>query len=234
MSRAVIFWIGLLLVFSGVAVIWIGSKYMRGSGSVTVVDEVADEEADVEPLTEFELIDQQGNTISSNQFKGQVWAGSFFFANCPGTCYNQNIKLQQLNAKYADRGLKLVSITCDPTNDTPTALAGYANRFKADADSWHFLTTSDSDLDYLRRIGNDFFNIMVAEETHTDHVVVFDREGKMRGAFNVLKGEDQLELDKLINQLLDEPVPNQNKVQADEQSTDAELEAAETDAKPAA
>ena len=210
MSRTVIFWIGLLLVFSGLSIVWFGSKYMPGSGAVTVVDDSAQTEVKLDktpPLTEFELVDQQGNTINSNQFKGEVWAGSFFFANCPSTCYNQNIKLQQLNAKYADRGLKLVSITCDPTNDTPVALARYANRFKADAENWHFLTSKEDDVEYLQRIGNDFFNIMVAEETHTDHVVLFDRKGEMRGAFNVLKGEDQLALDKLVNELLDEPIP---------------------------
>ena len=166
--------------------------------------ELADDQ--VPPLTEFELVDQLGNTVNSKQFKGDVWAGSFFFASCPSTCYNQNIKLQQLQAKYADRGLKLVSITCDPVNDTPVTLAAYSNRFKADAANWHFLTSENADVDYLKRIGNDFFNIMVAQETHTDHVVVFDREGKMRGTYNVLKGEDQLELNQMIDDLLEEPV----------------------------
>ena len=213
MSRAVMFWLAVLLVFSGAAIVWVGSKYSSSPGVVSVIDEEAASDSgddDVPPLTEFELVDQLGNTVNSSQFKGDVWAGSFFFASCPSTCYNQNIKLQQLHAKYADRGLKLVSITCDPVNDTPVALAAYSSRFKADAESWHFLTSEEADVDYLRRIGNDFFNIMVAQETHTDHVVVFDREGKMRGSYNVLKGEDQLELNQMIDSLLDESVEEEN------------------------
>ena len=100
-------------------------------------------------LTEFELLDQTGKRVNSHEFDGQVWAGSFFFAACPSTCYNQNIKLQQLHAKYADQGLRLVSITCDPGKDTPAALAGYASRFNADSSLWKFLTPADGDMQYI-------------------------------------------------------------------------------------
>ena len=68
---------------------------------------------------------------------------SFFFAQCPSTCYNQNMKLQQLQARFADRGLKLVSITCDPQTDTPAVLTEYARMFNADQQHWHFLTGTD-------------------------------------------------------------------------------------------
>ena len=57
--------------------------------------------------------------------------------------------------QFADKGLKLVSITCDPGVDTPVVLSGYANRFNADPDNWKFLSPADGNAQYLSRIGNE-------------------------------------------------------------------------------
>ena len=124
MSRAVIFWLGILMVFAGGTIIWFGTKYAsRQVGSETVVDQ----DADLAPkMTSFELIDQTGSRLKSEDLDGEVWAGSIFFASCPSTCYTQNVRLQQLDAEFGERGLKLISVTCDPSNDTPAALAAYA------------------------------------------------------------------------------------------------------------
>lgn len=188
------------MVFAGGAIIWFGTKYAnRQVGSQTVVDE----DANLAPkMTSFELIDQTGSRVKSEDLAGEVWAGSIFFASCPSTCYTQNVRLQQLDTEFGDRGLKLISVTCDPTNDTPAALAAYASRFNADANRWYFLTSPDADFEYLKRVGNDFFNIPVAEETHTSQVVVFDRDGKNCGTFDILKNEGQLGLKSLVDELL--------------------------------
>ena len=200
MSRAVIFWLGILMVFAGGTIIWFGTKYAsRQVGSETVVDQ----DADLAPkMTSFELIDQTGSRLKSEDLDGEVWAGSIFFASCPSTCYTQNVRLQQLDTEFGERGLKLISVTCDPSNDTPAALAAYASRFNADSDRWHFLTSPDADFEYLKRVGNDFFNIPVAEETHTSQIVVFDRDGENRGTFDILKNEGQLGLKSLVDELL--------------------------------
>jgi cytochrome oxidase Cu insertion factor (SCO1/SenC/PrrC family) len=205
MSRAVGFWLAVLLIFSGGILAWFAKQQVREEyGAVQVPDRAKPPERSGPKLTEFELVDQNGVTMNSRELEGHVWAGSFFFAKCPSTCYNQNIKLQQLSAQFADRGLKLVSITCDPANDSPAALAEYASRFNADASNWRFLTTSTDDIEYLQRIGNDFFQLMVGPETHSDRVIVFDRQGQQRGAFSMLRPDQFLNCQKLIEQLLSE------------------------------
>jgi cytochrome oxidase Cu insertion factor (SCO1/SenC/PrrC family) len=205
MNRALMFWLATLLVFGGGTLIWTLTKAPDDAplaGSLRVVDEGASSLSARPKLTEFELIDQTGKRVNSQEFNGQVWAGSFFFAACPSTCYNQNIKLQQLHARYADQGLQLVSITCDPGNDTPAALAGYASRFNADATGWKFLTPADADMQYVSRIANDFFGVAVGPETHTDRVVLFDRSGKILGSYNVLNAQQYRQLDEQIERAL--------------------------------
>jgi cytochrome oxidase Cu insertion factor (SCO1/SenC/PrrC family) len=110
--------------------------------------------------------------------------------------------LQQLYAKYAAQGFKLVSITCDPNNDTPTVLARYAARFNAEAEHWKFLAPARPDMQYLRCIGNDFFGVAVGPATHTDRVVLRDRQGQIVGAYSVLNVKQYRELDQQIERLL--------------------------------
>ena len=209
MNRVLGFWIAVLLVFSGLSLAWFGNRYMRANvvGSTSTKSDKAELEGD--PLTEFELVDQRGNRVNSTDLSGQVWAGSFFFASCPSTCYQQNIRLQQLQVKFAERGLQMISITCDPVNDTPVALSRYASRFNADPENWRFLTTPDADMRYIQRIGNDFFELMVDASTHSDRVVVFDRQGKNRGGFSVLKGDQYAELEQLLDEVLNDPAESE-------------------------
>ncbi len=60
------------------------------------------------------------------------------------------------------------------------------------------------DLNYIRRIGTDIFQVAVEEETHSDRVIVFDRSGTVRGAFRSTKPEEYQQLTQLIEQLLSE------------------------------
>lgn len=215
MSRAVGFWVAVLLVFAGGMLLYITRNSFRQTPSGTHTVAVSDATAPTgPPLTEFELTDQTGARFHSKDLDGKVWAGSFFFASCPSTCYNQNVRLQQLLDKYGEQGLVLVSITCDPGNDTPSALTQYAARFNADVSNWKFLTSTDGSMDYLKRIGQDFFGIAIAEEAHTDRLVIFGPDGQQRGAFSVLDAEQlkqaKATLDELLSQdSAEEPTPNE-------------------------
>ena len=206
MNRLLLFWISAALILAGVMLLRTSGPDSRNPTSApAVVQDAARPESDLPKLTAFELLDQTGARVNSDAMKGKVWTGSFFFCSCPSTCYNQNMKIAELQAEFAPAGLVSLSITCDPDNDTTAALARYATRFNADFRSWKFLTPIDGDVNYVRRIGNDFFGVMVAEETHTDRVIVIDRNGEMRGAFSVLKPEQFAKLRETVRELINEP-----------------------------
>jgi protein SCO1/2 len=219
-----LFWIATLLVFAGGMLVWSQARRREAARIETDFSHEPNPQPidrSLPKLTEFVLMDQTGKRFDSRELNGQVWAGSFFFTACPGTCYNQNIKLQQLLAKYAERGLHLVSITCDPGNDTPEALARYASRFQADPRTWMFLTPTEGGMDYLRRIANDFFGVAIGPATHTDRVVLFDRQGTMVGAYSVLNVEQYRELDRQIEQALAATAPPSEAAQPTETSAEA-------------
>jgi protein SCO1/2 len=201
MNRALLFWLAILLTFAGCFGLWFGVRGMlepaaTEENSAAGVSALTGSEPE---MTEFTLTDQVGREFDSRDLAGKVWAGSFFFTRCPQICVQQNNQVAKLQQEFAGRGLELVSITVDPEFDQPHKLAAYAQRFNADPQHWHFLT---GDLDYIQRIGREYFQVMVEEETHTDRVLVFDRQGKMQGAFRATVPDQFQDLLELLDELL--------------------------------
>src|SRR5918911_586075 len=91
----------------------------------------------------FALPDQEGARLSLRDLGGKVALVTFIYTTCTDTCPVLTAKLAQVQAKLgSDFGprVRFVSITVDPEHDTPAVLRAYAEQFKADLNSWSFLT----------------------------------------------------------------------------------------------
>ncbi len=160
--------------------------------------------ASVEPAASFTLTDQDGKEFSSDSLAGKVWVGAVFFANCPGPCFRENQAIADILRAIDDPDFMVVSLTCDPENDTPEALRRYAERFKADHTRWKFLT---GDMATIERVGRGKFLLPTEVGVHAEKGVVFDREGKIRGGFSLTDPERAKLLEKLIREVLAEKKP---------------------------
>jgi cytochrome oxidase Cu insertion factor (SCO1/SenC/PrrC family) len=161
------------------------------------------DEAEVPKLSDmpFTLRDQTGAEFSSSELEGRVWMGAIFFANCPGPCFRENQAIADILRRIDDPDFLVVSLTCDPENDTPEALAKYAARFEADPDRWKFLT---GDLKLIERVGQKVFRLPVELGVHSERGVVFDRQGRLRGGYHLLQPDRVALLEKLIRDVLAE------------------------------
>ncbi|MFI4874162.1 MAG: SCO family protein [Blastopirellula sp. JB062] len=155
------------------------------------------EKKPVEPMSSFTLTERSGKPFDSKSLKGDYWIASFFFSSCPSTCTLLNLENARLQAEYADRGLKIVSITCDPANDTPNVLTGYAERFEAKPGDWFFCT---GDLPHIERIGAEFFDAIVKPQTHSEQLYLVDPEGKVIDSYVAINPVQT----KLLRKKLDE------------------------------
>lgn len=156
------------------------------------------------PLTEFTLTERSGRAFHSRSLTGQVWAASYFFADCPGMCLRMNQAISMLSKSDDLKQVRFVSITCDPINDTPERLTDYAHRFDADPEQWLFCT---GEMDYLRRVGNDILGLTVRPKTHAQHLLVVDRAGKVRGQFDLINSAHVAAARDLMVQCLAEAPP---------------------------
>jgi len=153
------------------------------------------------PAAPFTLTDQAGEAFDSTALKGKVWLGSIFFANCPGPCFRENQAIAEILREIDDPDFLVVSLTCDPANDTPEALATYAARFDANPKRWKFLT---GDLKLIEQVGQKVFRLPVELGVHSERGVVFDRQGRMRGGYHLLQQDRVDMLKKLIREVLAE------------------------------
>ncbi len=155
---------------------------------------------DGEWLSGFELIERSGETIRSEDLKGQPYVVGFFFTLCPSICVNQNAKVQELQEKYRGQPLRLLSISCDPEVDRPEVLAEYAKRFDADPKQWLFLTGK---MDYIARVAAEMYFLSAARRFHAEKFVLVDAQGNNVGFYN---WSDPLQFNQLqddIDKLLD-------------------------------
>ncbi len=160
-----------------------------------------------DPESPFTLTDQTGEPFSSESLSGKVWLGAVFFANCPGPCFRENQAIAEILADIDDPDFVVISLTCDPLNDTPDALGRYAERFDADPGRWKMLT---GDMKEIERVGKGRFKLPVEVGVHAEKGVVFGRDGKLRGGFS-LTDADRVELLKeLIREVLAEQASDES------------------------
>jgi len=170
------------------------------AGKVQVDEESAGNIAD----TPFTLTDQTGAEFSSQALAGKVWMGAIFFSNCPGPCFRENQAIADILKEIEDPEFVVVSLTCDPVNDTPDVLRRYADRFSADPARWKFLT---GDMKVISDVGMKTFKLPVEVGVHSERGVVFDRQGRLRGGYHLLQQDRVEELKKLIREVLAERGP---------------------------
>lgn len=134
---------------------------------------------------QFEFIDQAGDTISNEDYKGKVYLVEFFFTTCPTICpiMNQNlVEIQNEFDEIDDFGI--ASFTIDPAHDTPEVLAKYAEDHGIDHANWHLLT---GERENIYELANKGFGIYAGEDAgaaggfaHQGMFALVDKEGYIR------------------------------------------------------
>jgi len=211
-STVLIFWTMLALAAGGSYAGWVvfhnwhaNAAYAAGGDSAS--DEDQGVRMNIPPsktIPGFTLTDQSGREFDSRKMMGKVWVASYFFASCPGPCYKLNQALAGLQADSDLDDVQFVSITCDPTNDTPEALRNYSARFAANPKRWFFLT---GDEEKIQKIGMENFVVPVAAKTHSDFAVAMDRQSRVCGLFHLSDQAEVVKLQAKLRRLLAEKAP---------------------------
>ncbi len=103
----------------------------------------------VKKAFDFELVNQNSQSVRLNQFQGKHVVLGFFYTRCgmPKMCPLTTKKFRQLQELGNSSGLEdrmvLLLVTFDPEFDVPGILKKYANMYNAKTDNWHFLTGTE-------------------------------------------------------------------------------------------
>lgn len=140
-------------------------------------------------IRSFQLINQEGDTVSSDYLEGSIYVADFFFTICPTICpvMSRNMKsLQDEFGAYPD--FKLVSFTVYPEGDSAEVLKAYGEKYGADFDTWSFFTGDKKEI-YDLAYRSYFCNAMEDESApggflHSSYFVLVDKEGHIRSGID--------------------------------------------------
>ncbi len=174
---------------------------------------------------EFEFIDQQGDTISNEDYLGKVYVVEFFFTTCPTICpvMSENLVEVQDELEEFKDDFGVASFTIDPEHDTPEVLAEYADHYGITNPNWHLLT---GEKDKIYELANAGFQTYAGEDpdvqggfVHSGMFALIDQDGYIRSRKDrfgnpliyyrgfvkrnksVLEGEEEPQIDMLIEDI---------------------------------
>ena len=188
----------LVLLFVGYGLFLINRSGSGGSGAPSTAPLPV-----LRTVSSMDLVDQEGEPVNLQTFRGQPWFANIIFTRCPGPCARMTQKMRQLQEALPAEAseVQLVSLTTDPDFDTPEVLSQYARKFQADIRSWKFLTGTKEE---IVRVSTQEWLLVMLEKgeaerespndifLHSTLTVLMDGLGRIRGTYEILE-EGQLE-----------------------------------------
>lgn len=151
------------------------------------------------PVPNASLVDETGRAVQLDSMKGHVTIYNFIFTTCTGICPIMTNNMRAVTPKIdKDAPVRFVSITVDPTRDTPSVLNAYAKRNRNDP-RWTFLT---GDRDAIVNLSVKGFKLAAGDPMpggeallHSGKFAVADKEGIIRGYY---EGSDAAVADEVV------------------------------------
>lgn len=154
-------------------------------------------------FSDVELINQDGQKMKfyTDVLKNKVVIINSFFTTCTSVCPPMNRNFEKVQEALGDRLGKnafLVSISVDPTTDTPPRLKEYSQRFHA-RPGWIFLTGKKENVDWaLYKLGQ----YVEAKDDHTTIIIIGNEpKGLWKKAFGLAKPD---ELVKIVEDVIND------------------------------
>jgi protein SCO1/2 len=157
-------------------------------------------------FTDVVLLNQNGERMRfySDLLQNKVVIIDSFFATCQGSCLPMNRNLEKVQEALGDhigKDVLIISISVDPTVDTPASLKEYARKLHA-RPGWYFLTGDKQNVDFaLNKLGQ-YVN------DKQDHLNIFiignERTGLWKKAFGLARSD---ELVKVVESVLNDQPP---------------------------
>lgn len=163
-----------------------------------------DEAESIHRISDFSFTDQDGKQISGDEFKGKIHVANFFFTTCPGICPSMTKNLMKIQKEFSNSDdIKLVSYSVMPWIDSTVLLKNYEKTFDIKNGMWYLLTGSTSDIYELARRSyfaeeRAGYNSDSSEFLHTEHVLLVDKKGHLRGIYN---GTLPLDAERMIEDI---------------------------------
>jgi len=133
----------------------------------------------------FSFTNQDGKTITQDDYKGKVYVVEFFFTTCPTICPRMNRNLVEVQEVFKnENNFGIASFSITPELDTPEVLKAYAERYGITNPNWNLMTGDETEIYKLANVGFNIFVGKVESEDagfeHSGDFALIDKNGFLR------------------------------------------------------
>jgi protein SCO1 len=154
-------------------------------------------------IADFSLFNQNGDTITQENYRDKIYVADFFFTTCPTICPIMTANLVEVQAALAnDPEVLLLSHSVTPEIDSVAQLKKYAIEKGVNDAKWNLVTGDKKQIYELARKSY----LAVQEDgdggpfdmIHTENFILVDKQRRIRGFYDGTKEE---EMDRLLSDI---------------------------------
>jgi protein SCO1/2 len=146
-------------------------------------------------VSDFELINQNGETITEANYKGKIYVADFFFTRCMTICPVMTTNMGKLQEAFLnDDDVLFLSHSVTPDIDSVSVLKAYAiDKGVIDA-KWNITTGDKKHIYKLAR--KSYFAVLedgdggLQDFVHTENFILVDKKKQIRGFYDGTSAED--------------------------------------------
>ena len=179
------------------------SVYQPAMVNYELVDSTIQHQKKFHRIADFSLINQNGKTISNEDFKGKIYVADFFFTTCPNICIAMTDNLIKVQEQIKNNSnIMLLSHSVTPKIASVPQLKKYAVEKGVIDTKWHLVTGDKKEIYKLARK-----SYMAVKEggdpgpldmIHTENFILIDPDRRIRGFYD---GTDTDEINRLLDEI---------------------------------
>ena len=207
-KSAIITILFLILIFPSMVYFYV----TQGYNNFIKLEVIGNEE---HKIPNFSFVNQYNNIVTQDSLQGYIYIANFFFTSCPTICPVMTKNMAYVQKKLSVYpGIKFLSHTVDPTNDTPERMLAYVNELKSknidiNLTNWDFVTGPKEGLydiakSYFVNVSSD--SLAPGGFLHSEYFVLIDKDGRVRSGIDkqknvvgVYDGTNDARMKDLIN-----------------------------------
>ncbi len=177
--------------------------YQPADFNAEVVDTTLQHIKKYHTIANFSLTNQNGKTITQEDYKDKIYVADFFFTTCQTICpiMTDNMVTIQERLK-ADTTVMLLSYSVTPEIDTVAQLKRYSIEYEVDDDKWNLVTGDRKQIYDLARKSylavKDLPDSQPYGMIHTENFILVDTQKRIRGIYD---GTNTEEIEKLLQDI---------------------------------
>ena len=146
-------------------------------------------------IADFSFTNQNGKTITQQDYEGKIYVADFFFTTCGSICPKMTTNLFDIQKAFANNPkVKLLSFTVFPETDSVPVLKAYAKKNEVNDAKWNLVTGDKKEIYTLAR--KSYLAVKLGKPSelydmvHTENFVLVDTKKRVRGFYDGTNKED--------------------------------------------